>query len=444
MVHGSLQAIGPGKYPFDDEAARRSDHWVETAATFRSFSRAISQKNNHEKALGVARGKRLPSPKPKPLRSRRRRNQPRKQVGQYHPRKRLDELAKAQAALQQANRGKGKGLDKTNKQKDKDAKTQALAQAKQNHLSHSNAHNDWKNRANFRSEQVSALHEAHRKAEEAKERNKDDTGFQDALAKQREALTAMEKAFGQARDSANRHKGKWTSMRSSSNPRLRHLPRPLRPSPRQAKPGPSSGKVLASDKSLKDATSRHAQAKTARDQAQASLDSSRKALAAAREALKGPTAELEKAKRNFEASTQDVSRWQAELVNVERHVELNNLRGLESELGELKDLLTEAEGFRNSAMQAVQAASESLRLVPEKITQAEKLVQDKQGKVRNLETNKSNRRSREKKAAFIKNVDQLAVRPRKKPKPSKAPSLLRRMPNSRNHRPSETGSFQYE
>ena len=97
----------------------------------------------------------------------------------------LTNLQKAQASLQQAQaEEKAKALDKTNKQKDKDAKTQALAQAKQNHLSHSNAHNDWKNRANFRSEQVSALHEAHRKAEEAKERNKDDAGFQEALAKQ--------------------------------------------------------------------------------------------------------------------------------------------------------------------------------------------------------------------------------------------------------------------
>jgi len=140
------------------------------------------------------------------------------------------------------------------------------------------------------------------------------------------------------------------------------------------------------------------------------LDSSRKALAAAREALKGPTAELAQAKRNFDASTKDVSRWQAELVNVERHVELNNLRGLESELGGLKDLLTEAEGFRNSAMQSVQAASESLRLVPEKIAQAEKLVQDKQTKVQSLETSKTAIiQAKDKKTAFIKNVDQLAA-----------------------------------
>ncbi len=141
--------------------------------------------------------------------------------------------------------------------------------------------------------------------------------------------------------------------------------------------------------------------------------------------MKAPTDELEKAKRNFEASTRDVSRWQAELVNVERHAELNNLRGLESELGELKDLLTEAEVFKNSAIQAVQAASESLRLVPEKIAQAEKLVQDKQGKVKSLETNKSAIvEAKEKKMVFIKNVDQLAVMAKKEAEAKQGNSVL--------------------
>ena len=168
-------------------------------------------------------------------------------------------------------------------------------------------------------------------------------------------------------------------------------------------------------------------------------------MAAAREALKGPNAELEKAKRNFEASTQDVSRWQAELVNVERHVELNNLRELESELGELKDLLTEAEGFRNSAMQAVQAASESLRLMPEKIAQAEKLVQDKQGKVKSLKPTRaqsSKPRRRKRPLSRTRSVgacgQERSRSQARQFRPCSGECQVRR-----NHRPSEAGSFQY-
>ena len=34
-IHGSLQAIGPEKYPFGKRVtARRSDHWVETRRNF--------------------------------------------------------------------------------------------------------------------------------------------------------------------------------------------------------------------------------------------------------------------------------------------------------------------------------------------------------------------------------------------------------------------------
>ena len=377
------------------------------------LTQAKTQKSNHEKALGVARGKHAPLAEAEALALKKETEVATKaKLAETTLASALANLQKAQTALQQAQaEEKAKALDKANKQKDKDSKTQALAQAKQNHLSHSKSHEDWNKRTNFRSEQVSALHEAHRKAEEAKERNKNDASFQDALNKQKEALVAMEKAFAQARDSAAKHKAemdKFAKLVETTTQNLNAATQALATATQAL--SAAQAKSQASDKSHKDATARHAQAKAAKDQAQATLVAAQKALAVAREALKGPTAELAQAKRNFDASTKDVSRWQAELVNVERHVELNNLRGLEAELGGLKDLLTEAESFRNSAMQSVQAASESLRLVPEKIAQAEKLVQDKQTKVQSLETSKTAIiQAKDKKAAFIKNVDQLAA-----------------------------------
>ena len=392
------------------------------------LAQSKTQKGNHEKAVGVAQAKHAPLAAAQALAV--------KKEGEVTAQAKqadtalataLANMQKAQTALQQAQADeKSKTLDKTNKQKDKDSKTQALAQAKQNHLSSSNSLETWTKRTNFRSEQVSALHEAHRKADEAKEQNKDDASYQDALSKQKDALSAMEKAFAQARDSAAKHKAQKDNFAKlvETTTQSLNLATQALASATQAL-AQAQAKSQASDKSHKDATALHAQAKKAKDQAQANLASAQKALSAAQEALKGPTAELEKAKRNLASSTKDVSRWQAELVNVQRHVELNNLRGLESELGELKGLLTEAEGFRDSAMQAVQSASESLRLVPEKIAQAEKLVQDRQSAASNLAASRTVIiQAKEKKAAFIKNVGQLASLAKKEAEAKEENSVL--------------------
>ena len=389
---------------------------------------ANTQRSNHEKALGASRAKHAPFAEAEALAAKKETEVATKaKQSEATLASALASMQKAQTAYQQAQaEEKAKALDKANKQKDKESKTQALAQAKQNHLSHSQSHENWNKRTNFRSEQVSVLNEAHRKAEEAKAQNKDDPSFQDALNKQREALSAMENAFAHSRDSAAKHKAemdRFAKLVVSTTQSLNSATQALATATQAL--AQAQANAQAADKSHKDATARHAQAKTAKDQVQASLVAAQKALTAAREALKAPTAELAQAKRNFDSSTKDVSRWQAELVNVERHLELNNLRGLESELGELKDLLTEAEGFRNSAMQSVQAASESLRLVPDKIAQAEKLVQDKQTKVRSLETSKSGTiQAKDKKVAFIKNVDQLAILAKKESEAKQDNSVL--------------------
>jgi hypothetical protein len=392
------------------------------------LDQAKIEKENRLKTLGSTQAKHVPLTQAENLAS--------KNEGEAVAKNKMRETAlasalvnmqKALASLQQAqNEEKAKIADQTSKQKDKDSKTQALEQAKQNHLSHSNSHDNWQKRANFRSEQVSTLHEAHRKAEEAKERNKDDAGFQEAISKQREALTAMEKAFAKARDSSAQHKGerdKFAKLVESSTQNLNTATQALSTANQALEQ--AKAKSQTTDKAHKDATALHTQAKTAKDQAQANLAAAQKALAAAREALKAPTAELEKAKGNLATANKNYSRWQAEMGNLERHVQLKNLHGLESELGGLKKLLTEAESFSNSATQAFQSAQESLRLVPEKIAQAEKLVQEQQKKVQTLETNKvAIFQAKDKKAAFIKNVDQLAALAKKESESKQDNSVL--------------------
>ena len=209
------------------------------------LTQAISQKNNHEKALGVARSKQAPLAQAEALAVKKETESAMKaKLADTTLASALTNLQKAQASLQQAQtEEKAKALDKTNKQKDQDAKTQALAQAKQNHLSHSNAHNDWKNRTNFRSEQVSALHEAHRKAEEAKERNKNDTAFRMPLPN-KGSLDCDGKGFRPSegfRKQAQRGNGQVCEARRIFDPK----PDRGHSGPRHGKPssGPGSGKV---------------------------------------------------------------------------------------------------------------------------------------------------------------------------------------------------------
>ena len=106
------------------------------------LAQAISQKNNHEKALGAAEQAGSPAQAEALAVKKETESAMKAKLADTTLASALTNLQKAQASLQQAQaEEKAKALDKTNKQKDKDAKTQALAQAKQNHLSHSNAHN---------------------------------------------------------------------------------------------------------------------------------------------------------------------------------------------------------------------------------------------------------------------------------------------------------------
>ena len=115
-------------------------------------------------------------------------------------------LTAAKATLAQAtvNRDKAKTVKDTRQvARDKTAKQLADAQAAQK--AHKTQGDDWGKRSSFRSEQVSLLRETHRKAKEALAGIPEDIGLKDAVAKQEQALAAMDNAFVQARDKTAGH-----------------------------------------------------------------------------------------------------------------------------------------------------------------------------------------------------------------------------------------------
>ena len=112
MVHGSLQAIGPEKYPSGKRVtARRSDHWVETRRNFPlAWPRPYRKRTITRKLWAWPGASRLPRPSRNPCGQEGDGISHESKVGRHHPRKRLDELAKGPSLPStSSNRGKGEG-----------------------------------------------------------------------------------------------------------------------------------------------------------------------------------------------------------------------------------------------------------------------------------------------------------------------------------------------
>ncbi|MBT3637409.1 MAG: hypothetical protein HN531_10750, partial [Opitutae bacterium] len=115
-------------------------------------------------------------------------------------------LTAAKAALTQATSERDKAkTDKDTRQANRDKTSKQLADAQSAQKSNKTQADAWEKRSNFRSEQVSLLRETLRRAKEALAVVPEDISLKEAVAKQEEALTAMDKAFVQARDKTAGH-----------------------------------------------------------------------------------------------------------------------------------------------------------------------------------------------------------------------------------------------
>jgi WD40 repeat protein len=152
------------------------------------------------------------------------------------------------------------------------------------------------------------------------------------------------------------------------------------------------------------------ESKTKLATAKNNISKSQEALNKAEENSKKPLAEFVKAEKNFKQAEYDVSRWNAEIINVKRHIELRNLRKLESELNEYEVVLNESRVLKNSAQKAFQNMAEYLQKLPETITRNKELLAQK--KIALIESEKrkvSVLQVRTDKNLFIQEVSQLAT-----------------------------------
>lgn len=123
-----------------------------------------------------------------------------------------------------------------------------------------------------------------------------------------------------------------------------------------------------------------------------------------------PKEKLFIAENNLRKCSNESARWKAELVNVDRHIELRNLRTLQSEMAELKDILREAQQVSKAALQAFENAKESLRVIPGKIAQDnQQLTQKKLTESESEKRKISVIQIRDQKQSFIVEVNKLAL-----------------------------------
>ena len=162
------------------------------------------------------------------------------------------------------------------------------------------------------------------------------------------------------------------------------------------------------EESLKQSQANQASATTKRDQTKNNLLNSEKLLAKAKEEFKKPATEVSQAEATVKSSQNNLSKWKAESINFTRHQEILTLNSLEDDLGSLDELLEESKNLFSSAQQAVDNAANALSALPQKISEHQQTIAQKQSFVQS-ENSKFDQISlaKNQKISFIKQVDQI-------------------------------------
>jgi hypothetical protein len=321
-------------------------------------------------------------------------------------------LAAAKVALAQAtaNRDKAKTVKDTRQvARDKTAKQLADAQAAQK--SHKTQGDDWGKRSSFRSEQVSLLRETHRKAKEALAGIPEDVGLKDAVAKQEQALAAMDNAFVQARDKTAGHLANAETFSKQATAHASALTAAENAFKAAETALAAHEKTrIEKDSAIKVATADQTAKLAANNTANSALAQQTKEQVTATEAEKAPAQNLRDAEAVLATAVRSAAKWQAETINVERHLELGKLDDLQNELNGLAAIAAEAKALHDAALAALEAARKALIEVPVKIKAKEQILAKQQSAMA-IETNnlEKARKDSTEKEGFLNQVQTLAT-----------------------------------
>ena len=127
-------------------------------------------------------------------------------------------------------------------------------------------------------------------------------------------------------------------------------------------------------------------------------------------AEKKPAEALAKAETELSSAKASIAKWQAETINVERHVELEKLNELEDEFKGLETIVAEAKAIHDAAVSALENARKALAAVPAKIKEREQVLAQRQAamnaETQNLEKTKAEASEKE---GFLQEVNGLAA-----------------------------------
>ena len=327
-------------------------------------------------------------------------------------------LATADAALKTAQASLTKAIadrdlaakEKASMQSDRDLKNKQLVDTQNQQKSNKKQSDEWEKRSSFRSEQISMLREALRKAKEALAAIPDDASFRQAVAKQEEALTAMDQSFVQSRSKMSELLAKAKTLTKESVTRKAALDAAEKALQSAIATLTQKEKArVASESSLK-ATQADMTTKTqTKKVADAALAQKTKEHASALAAEKAPAANIAKAESEFADAKASVARWRAETINLKRHDELKRLDDLENELQALDSLAEEAKSLHGIALAALEKAKKALEEIPAKIKAGEQTLAQRQAEMNAEEKAlQEGQKKTTDKETFLNNVNSLA------------------------------------
>ena len=324
-----------------------------------------------------------------------------------------DAVSAAQQAKTALDQAHADLANKTKIQSEKsalhEAKKKELAANQQAHTAQSGDFNKWKQKANDRSTQLSKLKESFRKANEAHSQNKDDASYTDAVNKAKLAMEAMEKSYLHASTLTAKHKAEMDKHAVLNNTLQQAVEEAAKILEEAKKSVTASAENKTKrEESLKQSQANQATATTKRDQTKNNLLNSEKLLAQAKEEIKKPATEVSRAEATVKSSQNNLSKWKAESINFTRHQEILTLNSLEDDLGSLDELLEESKNLFSSAQQATDNAAAALAALPQKISEHQQAIAQKQSFVQS-ENSKLDQISlaKNQKISFIQQVDQI-------------------------------------
>ena len=321
-------------------------------------------------------------------------------------------LTAAKATLAQAtvNRDKAKTVKDT-RQVARDKTSKQLADAQSAQKTHKTQGDDWGKRSSFRSEQVSLLRETHRKAKEALAGIPEDIGLKDAVAKQEEALAAMDNAFVQARDKTAGHLANAETFSKQSTAHAEALTAAENAfKAAETALAAHENTCSAKDSAVKAAVADHAAKLAANNTANSDLTLQSKEQATASAAEKALAQNLRDAVVSLASAVNSANKWKAETINVNRHLELGKLKDLQTELNSLSVIAAEAKALHDAALAALEAARKALVEAPLKVNAKEQTLAKQQSAMA-IESNKLEkaRKDSTEKEGFLNQVQTLAT-----------------------------------